>query len=560
MLELSDIQSSQQELEDYYAQLRRQHVTPAWIGGGISIEPHSNAVPYLWHWRDLRPQAMRAAKLVGTAQAERRVLRLTNPELPGVASNTLVANIQIVMPGEIARAHRHSAAALRLIIEGRGGYTVVNGERVPMYPGDLVLTPNWCWHDHANDTHTPMMWLDGLDTPLVRMLEAGFYEEYPEERQDIGAAVNASQWHYPMSEMRAALERLAAADTPDIGDGIILEYKNRVTGGPVMPTIACHMQLLRPGEKTQARRRVCCTNYHVVEGAGYSMVGEERLDWEDKDVFTVPTWTFCEHVNSGDRPAFLFSFSDAPVMKALSLYRDEDQVVVAAGCAGAHGQRGKWTTEAGAQRHPRPNRAGKPSLASSKSPHSHLEPSSIPPEDPIAVIARRQAPMTIVPTPAEALRPGTKYRALLGGGCHGLRCGNRSMGAEKGADMAHRQRNLVRGVLPRIKAHLRVGREMHGFHRYGIGVPRNVVGQHQDRRLAAAHEIARHGVHEIGASTPVHVGQESIDHRHRDVGPAGAQLRAPALHIVVVGEARHLRAVAAGLRRHGRDDAVAGPL
>jgi gentisate 1,2-dioxygenase len=126
-----------------------------------------------------------------------------------------------------------------------------------------------------------------------------------------------------MSEMRAALERLAAADTADAGEGIILEYKNRVTCGPVMPTIACHMQLLRPGEKTQARRRVCCTNYHVVEGAGYSMVGGERLGWNDKDVFTVPTWTFCEHVNSGDRPAFLFSFSDAPVMKALSLYRAE---------------------------------------------------------------------------------------------------------------------------------------------------------------------------------------------------------------------------------------------
>ena len=239
------------------------------------------------------------------------------------ASNTLVANIQIVMPGEIARAHRHSAAALRLIIEGGGGYTVVNGERVPMYPGDLVLTPNWSWHDHANDTDAPMIWLDGLDTPLVRMLEAGFYEEYHQERQDFGAAVNASQWHYPMSEMRAALQRLAAANTGDAGEGIILEYTNRVTGGPVMPTIACHMQLLRPGEKTQARRRVCCTNYHVVEGAGYSMVGDQRLDWEDKDVFTVPTWTFCEHVNSGDRPAFLFSFSDAPVMKALSLYREE---------------------------------------------------------------------------------------------------------------------------------------------------------------------------------------------------------------------------------------------
>ena len=323
MLELSDIQASPEELEDYYAQLRAQHVTPAWIGGGISLEPRSEAVPFVWHWRDLRPQAVRAAELVGTAQAERRVLRLTNPKLPGIASNTLVANIQIVMPGEIARAHRHSGAALRLIIEGRGGYTVVNGERVPMSPGDLVLTPNWSWHDHANDTDAPMIWLDGLDTPLVRMLEAGFYEEYDKERQDVGAAVNASQWHYPMSEMRAALQRLTATKTGNGGEEIILEYINRRTGGPVMSTIACHMQLLRPGERTRARRGVCCTNYHVVEGAGYSVVGDQRLDWEDKDVFAVPTWTFCEHVNSGDRSAFLFSFSDAPVMKALSLYRDQ---------------------------------------------------------------------------------------------------------------------------------------------------------------------------------------------------------------------------------------------
>jgi gentisate 1,2-dioxygenase len=239
------------------------------------------------------------------------------------ASNTLVANIQIVMPGEIARAHRHSAAALRLIIEGGGGYTVVNGERASMFPGDLVLTPNWTWHDHANDTDAPMIWLDGLDTPLVRMLEAGFYEEYHQERQDLGAAINSSPWHYPMSEMRAALQRRADAAPGAAGDGIILEYTNRATGGPVMPTIACYMQLLRPGEQTRACRRVCCTNFHVVEGAGYSMVGGQRLDWEDKDVFTVPTWTFHEHVNSGDRPAFLFSFSDAPVMKALSLYREE---------------------------------------------------------------------------------------------------------------------------------------------------------------------------------------------------------------------------------------------
>src|SRR5499427_9145231 len=343
MLQRSNIVSSEEELQAFYAQLRDQHVTPAWIGGGISVEPRSKAVPYVWHWRDLRPQAMRAAALVGTEQAERRVLRLHNPELEGSsASNTLVANIQIVMPGEVARAHRHSGAALRFIIEGQGGYTVVNGERVPMFPGDLVLTPNWTWHDHANDTDGPMIWLDGLDTPLVRMLEAGFYEEYYKETQTIGEGASSSfarygdgglrpaweaapatryspLWHYPMSQARAALERLAAEDSGSPFDGMILEYTNPLTGGSAMPTIACYIQLLHPGQHTQAHRHTCCTNYHVIEGSGHSIVGGQRLDWEDKDVFTIPTWTLHEHVNTGTRPALLFSFSDAPVMKALDL-------------------------------------------------------------------------------------------------------------------------------------------------------------------------------------------------------------------------------------------------
>src|SRR5262249_10078648 len=124
MLQRSNIVSSEEELQGFYAQLQSQHITPAWFSEGVSVQPKSKAGAYVWHGRDLRPQAIRAAELVGTEQAERRVLRLHNPELSGSsASNTLVANIQIVMPGEIARAHRHSASALRLIIEGKGGYT-----------------------------------------------------------------------------------------------------------------------------------------------------------------------------------------------------------------------------------------------------------------------------------------------------------------------------------------------------------------------------------------------------------------------------------------------------
>ena len=193
-----------------------------------------------------------------------------------------------------------------------------------MHPGDLVLTPNWTWHDHANGTDAPMIWLDGLDTPPVRMLEGEFDEEYHTETQAVGAGVDPPpQWHYPMSQARAALERLAAERGGSPANPIVLDYTNPVTGGPTMPTIACQIQLLRPGEHTQAHRRVCCANYHVIEGSGYSLVGGRRLDWDEKDVFTVPTWTYHEHVNTGDSPALLFSFTDAPVMKALDLYREE---------------------------------------------------------------------------------------------------------------------------------------------------------------------------------------------------------------------------------------------
>lgn len=319
MLKISSIVTPEEELQAYYEELRRQRLSPAWLSAGVTREPASKAVPHVWHWRDLRPQAMRAAELVGTEQAERRVLRCINPELPSGAANTLVANVQVVMPGEIARAHRHTASALRFIIEGEGGCTVVNGERIPMRPGDLVLTPNWTWHDHFNDTSAPMMWLDGLDTALVRMLEAGFYEEYWAETQAPGVDPSVHKWHYPLTEARAALQSLGV-ESPF--DGLILEYLNPIAG-PVMPTIACFIQMLQPGQRTRAHRHVCCTNYHVIEGSGYSIAGDRRLDWEDKDIFTIPTWTFHEHVNTGDRPALLFSFSDAPVMKALGLYREQ---------------------------------------------------------------------------------------------------------------------------------------------------------------------------------------------------------------------------------------------
>jgi gentisate 1,2-dioxygenase len=295
----------------------------------------------------MRPQAMRALELVGTQEAERRVICCVNPGTARGATNTLVANVQVVGPGEIARAHRHTPAALRFIIESTGGYTVVNGDTIPMLPGDLVLTPNWTWHDHANDSDSPMIWLDGLDAPLVGLLEAGFREEYPEEtqktREDLDSSLlkygfaalkpawesapedsNSPLWHYPWSQTRAALDRLAQAEAGSAADGVILEYTNPANGGPVMPTIACYVQVLQPGQRTARHRHTNSSVYHVVEGQGATLVDGETLEWDEKDVFVVPGWAWHEHVNlSTSHPAHLFSFTDEPVFRALGLYREE---------------------------------------------------------------------------------------------------------------------------------------------------------------------------------------------------------------------------------------------
>jgi gentisate 1,2-dioxygenase len=275
-------------------------------------------------------------------------LELRNPGITEyvAATNVLFAGIQIVMPGELARAHRHTLAALRFIIESDGGYTNVNGEAIPMLPGDLVLTPNWSWHDHANDTTRPMIWLDGLDAPLVRFLGAAFQEEFPEDTQPLsehrgltltkyGAGALRPAWdshvarssplmHYPWAATRQALQELDALDRGSPYDGLLMEYTNPVDGGPVMPTLACYVQMLRPGQRTEAHRHTSSAVYHVVEGKGCSVVGGEVLEWEDKDVFAVPGWTGHHHVNLSDRdPAFLFSFTDIPIMRALDLLREE---------------------------------------------------------------------------------------------------------------------------------------------------------------------------------------------------------------------------------------------
>jgi gentisate 1,2-dioxygenase len=327
--------------KDFYDGLEELQVAPLWrsLGSLLLPEPRTSAVPHVWRYADVRPALMEAGEAVTAEEAERRVLMLLNPGLDGkaAATNLLYAGLQLVLPGEIAGPHRHSQAALRFIVEGSGGYTTVDGERSIMRAGDMLLTPSMSAHDHGNESDEPMIWLDGLDVPIVNPLEATFFEDLGDEPQAVtepsprapaGGRLNPpGGWtepfspivNYPWERTEEAL-RGAARTTPT--DGVILEYTNPFTGGPVLPTMGCSVQLLPAGTHTEAHRHTSSGVYHAVRGSGTTIVDGRRLEWEERDTFAVPTWAVHEHVNDSGDEAILFSFTDEPVLRALGLHRE----------------------------------------------------------------------------------------------------------------------------------------------------------------------------------------------------------------------------------------------
>jgi gentisate 1,2-dioxygenase len=171
----------------YYERIAAQHMTPLWevLGALVPPSPRPDAVPAIWRYAEVRDRVMEAGRLITAEEAERRVLILENPGLRGQSSITssLYAGLQLIMPGEVAPAHRHMQSALRLVLDGEGAYTAVDGERTTMHRGDFIVTPSWTWHDHGNLGNEPVVWLDGLDIPLLRFLAAGFAEKSEERSQ-----------------------------------------------------------------------------------------------------------------------------------------------------------------------------------------------------------------------------------------------------------------------------------------------------------------------------------------------------------------------------------------
>ncbi|MEE4350204.1 MAG: gentisate 1,2-dioxygenase [Pacificimonas sp.] len=331
----------------YYEKIGRHSLSPLWesLHSLVPKTPTTLAVPVLFNYREvMRPYLLEAGELISAEEAERRVLILENPGLVGQASitNTLYAGLQMVLPGEVAPTHRHSQTAIRFVLEGGGAYTAVDGEKTFMTPGDLVTTPGGTWHDHGNDSDEPIIWLDGLDIPLVRALDAGFAEAGEEQTQSESRPAGDSEarfasnmapvdwqpdrpsspiFNYTYEKSRDALMTVAANSQIDACHGHKMRYINPATGGAITPTIGAFLQQLPAGFETRSYRSTDATVFSVVEGTGESRVGDTTLRWQEKDVFVVPSWKNVEH--RADRDAVLFSFSDRPVHEVLGLWLEE---------------------------------------------------------------------------------------------------------------------------------------------------------------------------------------------------------------------------------------------
>lgn len=339
------------ELVDYYKRLHALKTGALWtVANKIEPwEPISTSEPVLWRFADLREDVLRALELVTPEQAGRRVVYLENPGRSDVvaAVGWLYSGLQVMKPGECASSHRHSASALRFIMEGSGAFTNVDGHKMTLGANDFVLTPNGTWHEHGvAEEGTVCIWQDGLDIPMMNALEANFYEVHPDLNQAISFAVDDStatwagaglrpageQWtkryspllKYEWAPTYEALGRYAKVTDGSPYDGVMMDYVNPHDGGPVMSTIGASMQMLRPGERTKAHRQTGSFVYQCAKGSGYSVINGKRFDWKERDIFVVPAWMYHEHANASDsEDACLFSFHDLPVMRALGLYREE---------------------------------------------------------------------------------------------------------------------------------------------------------------------------------------------------------------------------------------------
>ncbi|CAG9988600.1 unnamed protein product [Clonostachys byssicola] len=279
--------------------------------------PNPTAIPHVWKYEEIKPYLLRAGELITEKQAERRVLMLINParEAP-YTTDTVYAGLQLVMPNEVAPAHRHTAFAMRFIIEGSGGFTAVHGCRIKMKRGDVILTPTWNWHDHGKDGSGPMIWLDGLDLPNFRHFPVHFVEHFDQPRYPaVDVNSDDSPIVFPWVNMQ---QQLDSAE----GSWVTKPYL-KADGREVSKILGGSAERLNAGARSPAIRETASSVYHVVEGKGKSVIAGRTLEWKKGDTFCIPAWhEYVHHAYEGET-VYLYRFDDKPMLRSLGFLRSE---------------------------------------------------------------------------------------------------------------------------------------------------------------------------------------------------------------------------------------------
>ena len=308
------------------------------------FQPMPVDTPYHWPWRNTEELLHRSVSEVSIGDIERRALIMSHPNFgqETATTGTMLGAFTVLDPGEQARPHRHTGAAIRFATQAEGAATIVNGRWCEMMTGDLILTPPMAWHGHINPSKNRIVWFDAANMPLLRGLNAHFFEPGdPKEEEfwkvDEGderrwrasglsiADAPSNQPSSPKYRYSGEMTRQTLSDIPAGPDGArLLRYVNPETGGAVMSTLDCYAMRLSKSITTRPKRGAYSMICLVVSGSGRSTIGDKTFDWTKNDVFTIPSWSWASHQALED-DADIFIVSDKVVFEKLDVLREEMQ-------------------------------------------------------------------------------------------------------------------------------------------------------------------------------------------------------------------------------------------